>query len=210
VQNLEGGIISEVLVQEGDIVEKGQVLIKIDKTQSTASYRENHLRYLALKAAASRLKAEAENTPCDPPHDVLIEAPHLIEDQFKLYQARQKELDAVLSADTDPVVRNFFYTLLENGDIGTLGEVLAELERLSSGGPQVQTARVTTAIALSDDEKEGFRQKLRQQYGDNLDFVFSVNPTIMGGVIVQVGDKVMDGSVSARLAAMGNAVGVKN
>jgi F-type H+-transporting ATPase subunit delta len=74
----------------------------------------------------------------------------------------------------------------------------------------VQTARVTTAIALSDSEKEEFRQKLRRQYGDNLDFVFSVNPTIIGGVIVQVGDKVMDGSVSARLQAMGNALGVKN
>lgn len=145
--------------------------------------------------------------------DRLADNPQLaaqLADAGRTFAERQKELDAVLPADTDPIVRNFFYTLLENGDIGALGEVLAELERMSSGGPQVQTARVTTAIALSDNEKEDFRQKLRQQYGDNLEFVFSVNPTIIGGVIIQVGDKVMDGSVSARLNAMGNAVGVKN
>jgi len=145
--------------------------------------------------------------------DRLVDKPQLAEqlaDAGRTFAERQKELDAVLPAGIEPIVRNFFYTLLENGDMGLLGEVLAELERLSSGGPQVQTARVTTAIALSDDEKENFRQKLRQKYGDNLDFVFGINPAIIGGVIVQVGDKVMDGSVSTRLQAMGNAVGVKN
>ena len=131
-------------------------------------------------------------------------------DTGRTFAERKKELDGLIPADTDPIVRNFFYTLLENGDISLLGEVLADLERLASGGPQVQTARITTAITLSDNEKEEFRQKLRQKYGDNLEFVFSINPAIIGGVIVQVGDKVMDGSVSTRLQAMGNAVGVKN
>jgi len=145
--------------------------------------------------------------------DRLAGNPQLAErlaDAGRTFAERQEELDSLIPADTDPMARNFFYTLLENGDIALLGEVLADLERLSSGGPQVQTARITTAITLSDDEKEEFRQKLRQKYGDNLEFVFSINPAIIGGVIVQVGDKVMDGSVSTRLQAMGNAVGVKN
>ena len=145
--------------------------------------------------------------------DRLADNPQLaaqLADGGRTFADRQKELDGMLPADTDPVIHNFFYTLLENGDIGALGEVLAELERLSSGGPQVQTARVTTAIALSDAEKEDFRQKLRQKYGDDLQFVFGINPAIIGGAIVQIGDKVMDGSVSARLEAMGTAVGVKN
>jgi F-type H+-transporting ATPase subunit delta len=145
--------------------------------------------------------------------DRLADSPQLaarLADAGRTFADRQKELDGVMPADIDPIVRNFFYTLLENGDIGLLDEVSAELERLSSSGPQVQTARITTAIALSDNEKEKFRQKLRQHHGDNLDFVFSVNPSIIGGVIVQVGDKVMDGSVLARLGAMGNAVGVNN
>ena len=41
IQNLEGGIVSEILAKEGDIVEKGQLLVRIDDTMSTASYEEN-------------------------------------------------------------------------------------------------------------------------------------------------------------------------
>ena len=97
VQNLEGGILSEILVKEGDVVEPGQVLVRIDDTMSGASFRESRFHYLALKAKASRLKAEAENLPCDPPVDVLQEAPKLVEQEFKLRQTRQQELDTNLA-----------------------------------------------------------------------------------------------------------------
>ena len=145
--------------------------------------------------------------------DRLADNPQLAErlaDAGRSFADRKKELDGITPPHIEPIIRNFFYTLLENGDIGLLSEVLGELERMSSGGPQIQTARITTAIALSDQEKEDFRQKLFQKYGDNLEFVFSVNQSIIGGVVIQVGDKVMDGSVSARLVAIGNALGVKN
>jgi F-type H+-transporting ATPase subunit delta len=145
--------------------------------------------------------------------DRLVDDPALagrLADDGRTFGERQKEMDALMPANTEQIFRKFLYTLLENGDISLLGEVLAELERMSSGGAHVQTARVTTAIVLSDKQKEEFRQKLRQKYDDNLEFVFSINPAIIGGVIVQVGDKVMDGSVSARLQAMGNTLGVKN
>ena len=88
-------------------------------------------------------------------------------------------------------------------------KVLLDLEHMAQGGPQVQVAHVTTAVALSDSEKEKFRKKLRSQYGDNLEFVFRVDQSILGGAIVQVGDKVIDGSVATRLEAMSNALGVK-
>lgn len=77
------------------------------------------------------------------------------------------------------------------------------------GGPQVQVARVITAVALNEDEIEQFRQKLRAKYGENLEFDFTVDPAIIGGAIVQVGDKVIDGSVASRLTAMSNVLGVK-
>ena len=80
---------------------------------------------------------------------------------------------------------------------------------MSRGGPLVQVARVTTAFSLSDDDKEQFRQKLRDKYGENLEFVFNVDSALIGGAIVQVGDKVIDGSVSTRIEAMSNRLGVK-
>jgi adhesin transport system membrane fusion protein len=59
VQNLEGGIISEILVTEGDIVKKGQVILKINNTNFTSSFEESKLRQNELRAKFFRLDAEA-------------------------------------------------------------------------------------------------------------------------------------------------------
>lgn len=144
--------------------------------------------------------------------DKLAENPDLaarLQDENRSFSDKQKELDQLIPKDSDQRVRNFLYTLLKNGDLGLLHQVLVDLEYMMEGGPQVQVAQVTTAIALTDNEKEKFRQKLRSQYGDNLEFVFRIDQSILGGAIVQVGDKVIDGSVATRLEAMSNALGVK-
>lgn len=132
-----------------------------------------------------------------------------LQDSAQSFGDKQKALAAIIPEDTSSDIRNLLYTMLRDGHLGELGEVVAELERMVSGGPAVQVARVTTAIALSDGEKEQFRQKLRAQHGQDLEFAFVVNPDIMGGAIVQVGDKVIDGSVATRLEALGQAIGVK-
>ncbi|CAM4382954.1 HlyD family efflux transporter periplasmic adaptor subunit [Kerstersia similis] len=58
VQSLEGGIVTELLVAEGDIVEKGQVLARLDPTQSASNVEESAARYRAALASAARLQAE--------------------------------------------------------------------------------------------------------------------------------------------------------
>lgn len=133
-----------------------------------------------------------------------------LQDSDRLFSERQKELDQIIPADSDPNIRNFLYTLLKNGDIGLLGQTLTTLQQMSQAGPLVQVAHVTTAIALSEEDKEQFRQKLRAQYGNNLEFDFSVDPSIIGGAVVQVGDKVIDGSVATRLESLRNALGIKS
>lgn len=163
-------------------------------------------------AAVFTLALEKWLTPLNAVQDRLADSSKLaqsLQDSGRSFSNRQKELDGIIPANSDQEVRNFLYTLLKNGDIGLLGEVLADLERMSRGGPQVQVARVTTAIALPDSDKEKFRQKLRAKYGDNLEFAFQIDPTIVGGAIVQVGDQVIDGSVATRLEAMSNVLGVK-
>lgn len=132
-----------------------------------------------------------------------------LQDEDLSFSDKQKALDRLIPEGSKPQVRNFLYTLLKNGDIGLLGQVLVDLEQMSRGGPEVQVAQITTAVPLSNNNKEQFRQKLRGQYGDALEFVFRVDQTILGGAIVQVGDKVIDGSVATRLQAMSNALGVK-
>jgi F-type H+-transporting ATPase subunit delta len=159
---------------------------------------------LALEKWLLTLKAAQER---------LADNPKLLaslQDPARPFSDRQKELEAIIPAHSDQGARNFLYTLLKNNDLSLLADVLADLERMVSGGPQVQVARVTTAVALSDEDKEQFRRKLRQKYGDALEFVFNLDPAIIGGVVMQIGDKVMDASVATRLEAMGQALGVKH
>jgi adhesin transport system membrane fusion protein len=92
VQNLEGGIVQEILVREGDVVAKDQILLRIDDTRFASSYQEGRLKYLALLAQVSRLTAETEGKPLTLPQEIEQEAPQLAEDARRLYLTRQQEL----------------------------------------------------------------------------------------------------------------------
>lgn len=94
LQSLDGGVVSEILVKEGDVVEVGQVMLRVDPTRFVSSVRESRSQYLALLAKAARLRALAEGRAFEAPAEVAKEAPNLIEQERALYQARRSELDA--------------------------------------------------------------------------------------------------------------------
>lgn len=62
LQSIDGGLVSEILVREGDIVEIDQLLIKIDETRFVSSVKENRAQYLGLLARTARLRAIAEGS----------------------------------------------------------------------------------------------------------------------------------------------------
>ena len=62
VQNLEGGIVAAIQAHEGDVVEQGQILLRIDNVRAASDLRENRQRYLALLGALARLHAEVDDT----------------------------------------------------------------------------------------------------------------------------------------------------
>lgn len=96
IQNLEGGILAEVFVHEGQIVEKNQLLLRIDETRFSSSYRESRIQYLALLAKIARLHAETNETPFAVPQEVLDEKPELATREQELYNSHQDELLATL------------------------------------------------------------------------------------------------------------------
>ena len=109
IQSLDSGVLREMLVHEGDVVEKDQVLLQMDDARSGAGYREANEKYLALLATATRLRAEANNTPLSFPSD-LKDEPGLIYQETQAYKARKQALteslvavDASLSATTREV-----------------------------------------------------------------------------------------------------------
>lgn len=96
IQNLEGGILAEVLVTEGQTVEKGQVLLKIDDTRFSSSARETELKYYELLARSARLKAESDGVDFIVPEEVISTSPLLATNERALYDSRQRELKSAI------------------------------------------------------------------------------------------------------------------
>ena len=71
INSLEGGLLSELLVAEGDLVQKNQPLAKLDSTRFASQYKETVARKIALKAAKARASAEAFGTKLKFPNDVM-------------------------------------------------------------------------------------------------------------------------------------------
>lgn len=92
IQSLEGGILSELYVREGDIVEKGQILAQLDLTKTEATVEESAARYRALLANITRLESEVNETELTFPDELSI-YPELIRAETRLYETRQQALE---------------------------------------------------------------------------------------------------------------------
>jgi len=96
LQSIDGGLVSEILVREGDVVQANQLLIKIDETRFVSSVKENRAQYLGLVARAARLKAMSDGKPFVPPPEVMKEAPEVVDQEFQLYEAKRAEMNAAV------------------------------------------------------------------------------------------------------------------
>jgi len=101
VQNLEGGIVAAIPVREGEVVDPGQVLLRIDNVRAASDLRESRQRYLALLGALGRLRAEVEGSTMALAPEVLTDAPEVAANERALYRARaealQSEIDILRS-----------------------------------------------------------------------------------------------------------------
>lgn len=92
LQSLEGGILQEMLVHEGDTVEKGQIVARIDPTRAKASFRESANRLIALQAQAARLRAEASGSDIIFPPSVQAK-PELVQRETSAWLLRKRALE---------------------------------------------------------------------------------------------------------------------
>jgi membrane fusion protein, adhesin transport system len=97
LQSIDGGLVSEILVKEGDVVNPNQLLIKIDETRFVSSVKENQAQYLGLVAKAARLRAISEGKPFVPPPEVLKTDPSIVQQERQFFEARNDELNAAVS-----------------------------------------------------------------------------------------------------------------
>ncbi|MGB1270581.1 MAG: HlyD family type I secretion periplasmic adaptor subunit, partial [Endozoicomonas sp.] len=95
VQNLEGGILEKLYVQEGEQVSAGQPLMQLDDTQFSSSFRESNIEYFGELAKAARLRAELSGKPLSFPK-ALDEHPDYIRREQDVYNQRSQSLKAEL------------------------------------------------------------------------------------------------------------------
>lgn len=96
VQAVDGGVVSEIKVQEGDVVDKSSLLLRIDATRFQSSLRENRAEYLSLLGKAARLRALANNGALSLPAEVVTESPQVARTEQLLYENRRQEIAAQL------------------------------------------------------------------------------------------------------------------
>ncbi len=97
INHLEGGIIRDILVHEGDTVEKGQVLLKIDPTVAEARFEEGRDLYYRHLAQVERLKSQVNETPYEVPLEVREKASKIAEEEMDRYRARMQKLNNELA-----------------------------------------------------------------------------------------------------------------
>lgn len=100
VQSLEGGILKELKVHEGDVVQAGQVLALLDPTQIHSGVQESTVRLRAAMATAARLQAETEGKEIDFPPEVQNDQ-HLVKAETALHNSRKQNLDKSLAGLRD-------------------------------------------------------------------------------------------------------------
>ena len=105
LQSLDGGIVAEINVKEGQIVDAGTVLLRVDPTRFESSVRENRSQYLALATKVARLRALAEGLPFVPPPEVVIEDPKTVQDEQRLYQTARSNVEAQISIARQQLVQ---------------------------------------------------------------------------------------------------------
>jgi F-type H+-transporting ATPase subunit delta len=113
--------------------------------------------------------------------------------------AGKAEVLGQIAADADELVRNFVRLVAEKGRAGELQQIAAELDTLVAQAQNRLSLELTTAYELSDEEARSIVQTIEKASGRTVEATRSVDPALIGGVVLQVGSHRADGSVRGRL-----------
>ena len=114
----------------------------------------------------------------------------------------EQQAIAALPADAPREVRNFLVTLARDGKLDLLPAVVQSFEQYGQSNARPLTGEIISAIDLDDQQRAKIAGDLRARYGDRLELRYSVDPSLFGGLIIRIGDQVLDNSLRARLSAI--------
>jgi adhesin transport system membrane fusion protein len=208
IQSLDGGVLTEMPVQEGDSVSKGDLLAKLDSTKPEASYLEAEAKVMALTAARARLEAEITGVPLTFPNE-LNKYPQYKLNQRSLMIKRQNAINediTTLQSMKALATRELEMTqpLLKSGDV-SLADVLrlqrqvAEIQSQITNKMNKYLQDTQTEMGKVEEDLTSAEQNLRQRkdlldkvkiYSPTNGIVKNVRITTLGGVL-KPGEEVM-------------------
>ncbi len=147
IQSLDSGVLREMRVREGDLVDKDQVLLQMDDARSGAGFREANEKFLSLLATATRLRAEASNAELKFPTE-LNDQPQLVKQETQAYQARKQALAESLQA--------------VDGSLAAIGREISLTEPLVKGG--VMSEVELLRLKRQQSELMGQRAERKNRY----------------------------------------------
>ena len=119
---------------------------------------------------------------------------------------RQQVVFDLLDGKAQPATTNLVSLVVGNGRVRELPAIVDALVAMTAREANKEVAEVRSAIALTDDQKARLAEALGQATGKQVEVKVIVDPSIKGGLVAQVGDTVIDGSVRRRLEQLRNAL----
>lgn len=159
VQSLEGGVVQEILVKEGQAVKKGQTLLRISDVLFSSQERGVEARLFALEAQKSRLRAEIDGTAFSISKDMEARYPDIVASERDLFASRQQELKGGLRLLDDRVSKAAAEISEANAQISRLGSSSASLK---------EEIEITKGLVASRAVPKLEEMRLTREYNDIL------------------------------------------
>jgi F-type H+-transporting ATPase subunit delta len=115
---------------------------------------------------------------------------------------RQQIVEDLLGGKATPLTTSLVSMVVANGRVRELPEIVDRLLNRSAAAGEKVIAQVRSAVELSDDQKSRLAAALSQSTGQQVEVVVVVDPAVLGGIVTQIGDTVIDGSVRQRLSQL--------
>ena len=118
---------------------------------------------------------------------------------------RQQIVEDLLGGRANPTTTALLSMVVGIGRSRDLPAIIDELVKLSAAEGNKEVAEVRSAVALTDDQKQRLATALEAKTGKKVELKVIIDPTVLGGLVAQVGDTVIDGSVKTRLQQLKSA-----
>ncbi len=115
------------------------------------------------------------------------------------FEEREAVAKRICGGESQVELRNLVHTLSDHGHLDLLDDIISKLRLFSQYGASAVLAQVTSAVPLDEATKRSVARRVTERHGRGVAIEWRVDPAVIGGLVIQVGDELIDDSVATRL-----------